>query len=67
MKKRSKVVKAVVSGAAIVTLAVMIGQITPVNLISNSTDFSLTQVNSECCGPYSQCQCEDFQYVPADQ
>lgn len=65
--KKSKVVKAVVSGAAIVTLAVMIGQITPVNLLSNSTDYSLTQVNSDCCGPHVSCECQDFQYVPADQ
>jgi len=60
--KKSKVVKAIVSGAAVVTLAVMIGQITPMNLLSNSTDSSLTQVaegNEECCGPYAQ-PCDEY-------
>lgn len=54
--KNSKVAKAVVTVAIGVTLAVMVGQILPLNLLTGSTDFSLTQVNEQCCGPYlNQC------------
>ncbi len=63
--KNSKVANAVVTVAAGVTIAVMVGQIMPVNLINGSADFSLTQVNADCCGPHVSCECPDFKYVPS--
>jgi hypothetical protein len=62
--KNSKVAKAVVTVAAGVTMAVMVGRIMPVNLVSGHTGFSLTQVNGECCGIYQACECPDLTIVP---
>jgi hypothetical protein len=59
--KNSKVTKAVVTVAAGVTVAVMVGRIIPVNLHSGSaaTKFSTVISQQECCGPYAA-PCPDF-------
>ena len=62
--KNSKVANAIVTVATGVTLAVMVGQIIPVNLLSGSTDFSLTQVNADCCGPHPMTGCPDMTVAP---
>ena len=56
--------KAVVTVATGVTLAVMVGQIMPVNLLSDSTGLSLTQVNADCCGPHPITGCPDMTVAP---
>jgi hypothetical protein len=58
--KKSKTVKAVVSIAAGVTMAVMVGQIMPINMHSGSSDFSMFQVNADCCGPHPISGCGDL-------
>jgi hypothetical protein len=58
--KKTKFKEVVIQTAAGITIAVAIGNIVPMNLLSGSTDFSPQQVNEECCGPYSQCQCTDM-------
>lgn len=64
-KTKKKIGKAVTAAAAGIALTVMVGQITPVNLInlvldtpSYSTDQNFAA--QECCGPYQQCQCPSF-------
>ncbi|NTW56565.1 MAG: hypothetical protein HGB20_05925 [Chlorobiaceae bacterium] len=37
-----------------------VGNITPVNLLASTDRYAFDKVNTECCGPYSQCKCPDF-------
>jgi hypothetical protein len=65
--KNSKVTRTVVTVATGVTMAVMVGQITPVNLqsvskdfaIVTASDFSTSVAKDDCCGPYAQ-PCPEF-------
>ncbi|MBP2641747.1 MAG: hypothetical protein H6Q66_2698 [Firmicutes bacterium] len=62
---KKKISKAVTAAAAGIALTVMVGQITPVNLINfvcDSSSYSDDQLFAaqECCGPYQQCQCPSF-------
>ena len=58
--KKSKVAKAIVSAAAGVTMAVMVGQIMPVNMLSGSSDYAMFLVNADCCGPHPITGCPDL-------
>jgi len=62
---KKKIAKTVTAAAAGIALTVMVGQITPVNLINLAFDtpsYSTDQqyAAQECCGPYQQCQCPSF-------
>ena len=66
--KKTEVAKAIVSATAGIAMAVMVGQIMPVNLQSVSKDLSIAAVsdfstattsNEQCCGPYYQ-RCPQF-------
>ena len=68
--KKTKVAKAVVTAAAGLSMAVMVGQIMPVNLqydardytVVAASDFSASAAQAACCGPYAQ-QCPEFKCV----
>lgn len=62
--KKTRITEAVVGVAAGITIGVMVGQIIPVNLLSDPSGFSTVGATEECCGPYAQ-PCPEFQY-PAE-
>lgn len=37
-----------------------VGNVVPVNLLASSKRYSFEKINTECCGPYSQCKCPEF-------
>ena len=63
---KKKIGTAVTAAASGIALAVMVGQITPINLINvvapDSAVYSAEKLFAaeECCGPYHQCQCPNF-------
>ena len=66
---KKKIGTVVTAAAAGIALAVMVGQITPINLIhvasSDSSIYSGEKLfgAEECCGPYHQCQCPSFKWA----
>jgi len=57
--KKTRITEVAVGVAAGITIAVMVGQILPVNLISDASGFSTIAATEECCGPYAQ-PCPEF-------
>lgn len=37
-----------------------VGNIVPLNLLASNQRYAFEKINTECCGPYSQCKCPDF-------
>jgi hypothetical protein len=58
--KHEKIRKTVVVAAAAVAITVAVGKIIPMNLLHASGNYS-GPVDSQCCGPYAQCNDTKFQ------